>query len=777
VSEHRGMNPVSRKVNTSMHEYSRNGSTSTPQRGGTVTRAQTNTLLDAALSYADRGWHVFPCHTPTADGCSCRQDACEDIGKHPRTKHGFKDATTDEAQIRRWWKMWPAANVAIRTGAVSALAVLDRDDYKNGSDTLEELERTYSPLPETVLGLTGGGGQHYLFAHPGNHVPTDVDTLGAGLDTRGDGGYIIAPPSLHKSGKRYAWEVLHEPQDMPLAPLPDWVQALCQKTARQAGPSAGEPIPDHQRNVRLFRLGASMRAKGFQEAAIFAALWETNLTQCQPPLTEAEVRKIAHSDCRYEARPSTQDPQQRRSGETPGPEQESPLPYSDYTNALAFVRDHGHNLRYCYPWNAWLVWTGTHWQRDTSGEVMRLAKQTVKRLARQIESLEETPAKALMAHIKASLSTAKLKAMIENAQSEPGIAVQPDQLDADPWLLNCTNGTLDLRTGALRPHLQEDMLTRCLPIAYDPEARCPGWIAFLENAMGGDAALIVFLQRALGYSLTGSTREQCFFLLHGPTKTGKSTFVNMAKAVLGPYATQAETSTFLHKDRETVRNDLADLAGMRLVSAIETDEGKRLAEALIKQLTGGTDTVKARFSFEEYFEYRPQFKVFLATNHLPKITAQDDAIWERVHRVPFLVQIPKEARDKQLEDKLRSELPGILAWMVRGCLAWQRDDDLLVPAAVTQSTQQYRDEMDDVGRFLTEVCLLGQDYYKTQASTLLKTYHQWCGQTTMTGKAFAKQLTDKGYTTKHTMTGNYWQGIGLPSELMPEQDKKAREGA
>jgi putative DNA primase/helicase len=444
---------------------------------------------------------------------------------------------------------------------------------------------------------------------------------------------------------------------------------------------------------------------------------------------------------------------------------------TDTSNAMAFVAEHGPNLRYCYPWKAWLHWTGTHWQRDTSGEVMRLAKQTVKHLVERIHLLsDEQQIAELLAHIRTSLSTHKLKAMMENAQSEHGIAVQPDQLDVDPWLLNCANGTLDLRTGTLHPHQPHDLITKCLSIAYDPEARCVQWIAFLENAMGGNAELIVFLQRALGYSLTGSTREQCFFLLHGPTKTGKSTFVNLAKAALGPYATQAETSTFLHKDRETVRNDLADLAGMRLVSAIETDEGKRLAEALIKQLTGGTDTVKARFLFEEYFEYRPQFKVFLATNHLPKITARDDAIWERVHRIPFLVQIPQAARDKQLEDKLRGELPGILAWMVRGCLAWQRDDDLQVPAAVTQSTQQYREEMDDLGAFLKEYCILGDaEVYKTQATALLHAYHRWAGNPTLTAKALNASLTDRGYSSKRLTAGMFWLGIGIPA---PEEGKR-----
>jgi putative DNA primase/helicase len=454
----------------------------------------------------------------------------------------------------------------------------------------------------------------------------------------------------------------------------------------------------------------------------------------------------------------------------PKPRNPDALPYSDYTNAVAFVRDHGQNLRYCYPWKSWLVWTGTHWHRDTSGHVMRLAKQTIKRLARRVEHLDdEKKIAALMGHIKSSLSTAKLKAMLESAQSEPGIAVQPDELDQDIWLLNVANGTLDLRTGELRPHAQNDLLTKCLGIAYDSEMGCPQWLQFLEKAMQGNPELIAFIQKALGYSLTGSTREQCFFLLHGPTKTGKSTFATIAKALLGPYGTQAEMSTFLHKDRETVRNDLADLAGMRLVSAIETDEGKRLAEALIKQLTGGTDTIKARFLFKEYFEYRPQFKIFLATNHKPKVNAADDAVWERIRLIPFSAQIPKDQRDKELEGKLRAELPGILAWAVRGCQQWQKDDGLGEPTAVVEATQSYRDEMDDVGQFLA-TCMPGEGY-KTQATVLFKAYQQWGGRQCETQKGFSQALADRGYEAKHLKTGNFWLGIGL---FAPESDETDR---
>jgi putative DNA primase/helicase len=471
-----------------------------------------------------------------------------------------------------------------------------------------------------------------------------------------------------------------------------------------------------------------------------------------------------------ESEPVTQPDIPQKSAQRSAPPGKKDLPYSDFTNALAFVQDHGHELRYCFPWDAWLEWTGTHWRRDTSGEVMRRAKQTVKRLARQIEGLDDKQTHALMAHIKSSLSTSKLKALIENAQSEPGMAVQPAELDANPWVLNCANGTLDLRTGELHPHQQTDLITKRLTIPYDPEARCPQWVMFLEHAMSGEAELVVFLQRALGYSLTGSTREQCFFLVHGPTKTGKSTFINTSRKLLGDYARQSEASTFLHKDRTEVRNDLAMLAGARLVSAIETDQGKKLAEALVKQATGGTDSITARFLFEELFEFVPQFKVFLATNHAPRMDAQDDALWERVHRIPFVVHIPKEQRDKELDEKLQGELPGILAWAVRGCLAWQRDNDLRVPQRVTDATQALREEMDDVGTFLKDVCILGDPAsYKTQATTLLQAYHRWTGNTNMTAKAMKKALTDRHYEDKREKSGNFWLGIGIPA---PEEDER-----
>jgi hypothetical protein len=272
-------------------------------------------FLDAALSYAARGWRVFPCHAPTpAGGCSCRQD-CGRIGKHPRTQNGLKDASMDHATIRQWWRQWPQANIAIATGAVSRLIVLDEDSYKGGDQSRIELERSYGLLPETIQQLTGGGGIQHLFAHPGMRVKNGVETFGVGLDIRGDGGYIIVPPSLHASGKQYAWEVAHHPDDVALAPMPTWLLALCQEATRREAPSAGELIPHGRRNQTLFQLGCGFRARGCTEAVILAALREMNATQCQPPLDDAEVATITASCAKYEAGPAREEARQRHEGQ------------------------------------------------------------------------------------------------------------------------------------------------------------------------------------------------------------------------------------------------------------------------------------------------------------------------------------------------------------------------------------------------------------------------------------------------------------------------------
>ncbi len=268
----------------------------------------TATMLDAALDYARRGMPIFPAHTPTADGtCSCRKPQCDDIGKHPRTLNGLTGATTDPTAIGKWWDMWPLANIAVRTGAPSGTVVLDVDPHKGGTDTLADLQARHGTLPDTIRSITGGMGEHIFFRHPGGHIPNSVGKLGPGIDIRGDGGYIIAAPSLHRSGRRYEWEASSHLDDVPLAPAPTWLLALLRSNTNKAGAApaqdGGDTIPEGRRNATLFKTGCAMRRHGASQAAILAALLADNAERCNPPLPNEDVHKIARSAAGYPPTP------------------------------------------------------------------------------------------------------------------------------------------------------------------------------------------------------------------------------------------------------------------------------------------------------------------------------------------------------------------------------------------------------------------------------------------------------------------------------------------
>ncbi len=367
----------------------------------------------------------------------------------------------------------------------------------------------------------------------------------------------------------------------------------------------------------------------------------------------------------------------------------------------------------------------------------------------------------------------RMSAILSIARSEPGIPVLPDALDRDPMLLNCKNGTLDLRTGELRPHRREDLITKCVSVEYDPTAECRVWLAFLDKIMGGKSDMVAFLQRAVGYSLTGSIREQCLFLLHGTGSNGKSTYLEVLRELLADYCEQTDFATFLEKKNDQIRNDVARLRGARFVSAVEVAEARRLDEALIKSVTGG-DTVTARFLYGEFFEFVPAFKLWLAANHKPVIRGTDHAIWRRVRLVPFTVTIPDEEQDKDLPAKLKAELPGILRWAVEGCLAWQRDG-LRPPEEVIKATASYREENDIVGQFVTENCIVSSGS-KATAKALYAAYVAWAdanGERPMTQNAFGRRLAERGFERKKS-GGIWWHGIELLEASAPT-DHGSRE--
>jgi putative DNA primase/helicase len=348
-----------------------------------------------------------------------------------------------------------------------------------------------------------------------------------------------------------------------------------------------------------------------------------------------------------------------------------------------------------------------------------------------------------------------------------------EELNRELYALNVQNGVIDLHTGELREHRRTDFITRCCLVAYDPKAKAPKWDAFLRRIFADNVAVIDFVQRAAGYSLTGDTGEQCLFILHGSGANGKSVLLEVLGRMLGAYAKQAAPDLLLAKNQDRHPTELADLFGSRLVTAIETSEGRRLAEALVKQMTGG-DKMKARFMRQDFFEFDTTHKLWLATNHKPQVRGTDYAIWRRIRLIPFEVTIPEDKRDPKLAAKLiAEELPGILTWAVQGCLAWQ-EKGLKPPEKVQAATKAYREEMDVLAGFLDECCEINQDPHKAQlftttAKELYEVYKQWCdrnGEYPETQRSFGMRLTERGLEREKGRYGWSWKGI----RVLPQQE-------
>ncbi len=443
---------------------------------------------------------------------------------------------------------------------------------------------------------------------------------------------------------------------------------------------------------------------------------------------------------------------------------------TDLGNSERLINQHGADLRYCYAWNKWLVWNGKQWKADARGEIKKRAKQTVRAIFAEAAAIEDdSQRREVGVWAQKSESAAKIAAMIELAPS--ALPVLPEELDADPWIFNCKNGTVNLKTGVLQPHERRDLLTKCSDVDYDASATCPVFLAFLDRIMDGRTNLIQFIQLAIGYSLTGDTREQVMFILHGAGANGKSTLLNILALFLGDYALQTDTDTLMAKKNDAgINNDLARMKGARLVAGVETEENKRLAEVKIKQLTGG-DTITARFLFQEFFEFKPQFKLFLATNHRPEIRGTDHAIWRRIRLIPFDVTFAPDEQDKGLLDKMKAELPGILAWAVKGCLKWQ-SEGLGLPDEVKEATESYREEMDVLAAFLSECCTVHAQAQVT-AQELFAAYLKWCQENNeepLKQTALGRRLSEQQFiSTKGTGGKRGWKGLGLSAGLAQEK--------
>lgn len=434
----------------------------------------------------------------------------------------------------------------------------------------------------------------------------------------------------------------------------------------------------------------------------------------------------------------------------------------DTGNAERFVALFGDGVRYDHTSGRWLIATATHWRIDDDGAIHRMAKAAVRSIydeARLAPSSDHAKRLARWAAI--SASDARRGAMLNIAKSELPVSVTRNRLNVGDNLVNCLNGTLNLDTGQLHPHRPERLLTYVIPAEYNPDAECPTWMNFLQRVMNGNSDMVNFLQRAVGYTLHGDNREQCLFFLYGTGANGKSTFIETVASMLGELATKARANVFMHSERETIPNEVAALAGRRLVVASELASHHRLNESLVKDMTGN-DMLSARFLYKEFFTFRPTHTLWLYGNTKPAIYGTDDGIWRRVMLVPFTVQIPPAERNGGLQQLLRAEYNGILAWAVRG---WQQvqTGGLRPPDEVTQATNIYRRESDELASFFDERCELVDDA-TVAAGELYGAYTNWRdenGMKRISNRVLSKQMSERGFSSSQDATTRrkLWQGI------------------
>lgn len=535
---------------------------------------------------------------------------------------------------------------------------------------------------------------------------------------------------------------------------------------------------DPARIDRLFRQSGLMRPKWDKRHHSDGRTYgQATIDKAIEGCRETYSGRKATPDAKPEAKPA----EPKSNGETePNDAQLARLFQTDLGNSERLAARHGSDLRYCFDFGKWLAWDGVRWAIDRDGVSLDKAKDTARAMLAEAATLRDREdSRKLAAWSFRSQARDRLAAMLYLAQ--PDVSVRPEHLDTHPWLLNVLNGTLDLRTGKLRPADRADLMTKAAPVAYDPTATCPQWLAFLDRIFEGNAELIRYVQKAAGYSLTGLDTEECFFVLHGIGQNGKSTFVETLSALLGlDYAQQATPDLLMQKKQDRHATELAVLRGARMVASVETGQGKRLNEVLIKSMTGG-DRIRANFMHQDTFEFRPEFKVWLSTNHKPVITGTDLGIWRRIRLIPFTVKIPDEERDGAFKARLRepAALSGILNWAIEGALLWQREG-LKPPQAVMDATQAYREEMDVLAAWLADCCVVNK-LAEAKAADLYASYTAWCesqGERPETQRSFGLRLTERGFTRNRTTGGAHrWFGIGLlisdPSDRSdPESDIK-----
>jgi putative DNA primase/helicase len=628
-------------------------------------------------------------------------------GKKPLVKWTeFQTAKPDWAQIEQWQLDYPDANIGIVTGTVSGIFVVDFDSPE-----------AFQAAQHRGLGCgviaKSGRGYHVYYRHPEWTVKTTTGILDH-VDIRSDGGYIVAPPSVHENGTVYEW--VDDPSGIATAYMSEWLSKLLGDAAG-ASPSgdAAQKVDNSWAIKALEDEAALVRSapNGKRNDQLNASAFKMGQL-AGANLIDADLAKATLIAAAMLNGLSAQEAQRTiKSGLAAGKTQPWILPngspqttktLSEDRFAREFTECHGENTRFCHTSGQWFVFNGNHWVSDHTKQVSNLIRVIIRELSAGA----------------ATFSKSSVVNGTENlAKNDRAHAVTTGFWDAHTYLLGTPKGTVDLKTGDLRPACPKDAITKVTACA--PEDGSPAtWLRFLNDATGNDPSMVRYLQQICGYALTGDTKEHALFFVHGHGGNGKSVFLNTVAGILADYATTASMETFTAQKFAQHSTELAMLVGARLVSASETEADRKLAEARIKQLTGG-DPITARFMRQDNFTFQPQFKLMIIGNHEPRIQHVDDAIRRRFNVLPFTFK--PQNPDKDLEKKLKSEWPQILNWIIEGCIDWQANG-LIRPAKVTAATEEYFDDQDIFGQWLKTKCTINlkMDHFKVPVSTAFKSW-------------------------------------------------------
>lgn len=757
-------------------------------------------LRPHALAYASEGWQVVPIHEAKNGTCTCHKGAsCTSPGKHPRTRGGLHDATNDEMQVAEWWGTWPTANIGIVTGKVSGVVVVDVDADKGGLASWDALQAANGGPLECWVVATGGGGLHAYFRAPELEIGNRASFV-PGVDFRGDGGYVIAPPSLHNSGKHYAWRVGVEDM-VEHETLPPWLEQLIRApkeraveveafTARfsdwdsQCPQSVLEAIGDDARLRKLFNRDKRLKAMGEDASkvdfAVACALLRAGVpppdcahgvmfSRMQDPEAAQGMHRKAHDYFErtvvgaVEAVAKEQAELERLRQESHEAWQTN-YPWNEKGDTDRFLAIHGADLVYHPMEKRWYCWDGAAFVGDDERRGGSMGVES--RLAQFLDDAWLLPKfcgdREAGAKYALKIGTAGRMDAIKKI-SRHATSRSEAELDADPLLVNVANGVVDLATGKLLPHDRSLLQTKIAGAPYHEEARSERWESFLTEVLP-DEEVREFFGLCVGYSLLGIQPEQRFFFVHGPGATGKSTAIKAIQAAFGTYHRAADFSTFLQqpgRHSNSASGDLARLARVRMVSAVEVGHGAHLNTGLIKQLSGG-DTVTARKLFGDEVETAPIMSLWFGANDRPRGRVDDDALWRRL--VPFHFNQVATQIDARLTERLTGrERPGILTWAIGQARRYLDLGALKLPDACVEGVEDYRRSSNPVQEFLDEETS-EEPLVSERKSHVWDRYKSWChdNQQKPMGKRAFRQTLDSVYPTA-TLHGGYecWEGVVL----------------